>query len=267
MKWVRVFMSSGFLFGAFGHMAHAQTVKPLVFHHDSKAPETPLASAFFGGYAKTHPGTVLKTAAIDVNHDGIGEVVVQIDGKGTCNQSGCLTSILMHKGTHWSEIFHQHETEIGLKNTRGFSEIVTPRGLWSWNGNSYQPDISSMWSVIDGNGQVPSEANLNAVTDYYDGQRMDWLSWPVPNNTPDTVVMTSTDPYVNGISQGSLLVVRNGTVLLCVFGTRLVVLDNETNGLRDIAVQSIDGVETFQWDGHNYRSVETTYASRVTPAP
>ena len=250
--------------------AFAESATPINFKQNPKSPEYSLAVSFFGGYVKSHPGTKLKTAAIDLNNDGIGEVAVQIVGPGTCNVYGCQTSILMHIGNSWKEIFHQKVKQLGYAKASGhnMARLIDNSGIiWTYKLSDYQPDVSYMGNVVNGSFKSPLDSDVDAVTQYYDNHRMNWNAQVINNSLPGTYLLTSNDPYVNGVSQGTLMVMNNGNILLTDLGNEVVVSENKTNNVNDLIVSLNEGVEFFQWTGHTYKSVRTTFPSSVTPAP
>jgi hypothetical protein len=105
---------------------------------------------------KIQPGAVMFTihaGSIDLNGDGVGEVVVYDDMPGLCGSGGCTIDVYKKKGSGWENILTTLGYEgVAVSNTKalGFSNLLfTVRGesasettiqQYVWGGAAYGPD-------------------------------------------------------------------------------------------------------------------------------
>ena len=112
---------------------------PFMFESkDSKIkflPDTPLSELL-----------TFKAVSIDLNNDGVNEVIAYVSGNLVCGSSGCSSYILQGKKKDWKiigEYFPGVKTIISSNKTNGFfdiSYIGSKKYSCKFNGKSYQCD-------------------------------------------------------------------------------------------------------------------------------
>ncbi|MDA9063618.1 hypothetical protein N9K14_02055 [Candidatus Pelagibacter ubique] len=116
-----------------------ETHVPFMFEtKDSKVkflPDTPLSELL-----------TFKAVSIDLNNDGIDEVITYVSGNLVCGSSGCSSYILQGKEKDWKiigEYFPGANTIISSNKTNGFldiSYIGSKKYSCKFNGKIYQCD-------------------------------------------------------------------------------------------------------------------------------
>jgi hypothetical protein len=104
----------------------------------------------FGGNGSECRGNLnyevkFRTASVDLNQNGIDEVIVYYDALNVCGSSGCGSFILQNKNDYWGiigEFFPGHTVAVSHVKTNGFSDIIyqTQDNQWTCvhNGDYYQ---------------------------------------------------------------------------------------------------------------------------------
>ena len=98
-------------------------------------PDTPLSELL-----------TFKAVSIDLNNDGIEEIITYVSGNLVCGSSGCSSYILQGKEKDWKiigEYFPGANTIISSNKTKGFfdiSYIGSKKYSCKFNGKSYQCD-------------------------------------------------------------------------------------------------------------------------------
>lgn len=116
-----------------------QSHVPFMFKtEDSKVkflPDTPLSELL-----------TFKAVSIDLNNDGIDEVITYVSGNLVCGSSGCTSYILQGKEKNWEiigDFFPGGNFLVSSKKTNGFfdiSYIGSKKYSCKFNGKSYQCD-------------------------------------------------------------------------------------------------------------------------------
>ena len=116
-----------------------QSHVPFMFEtKDSKIkflPDTPLSELL-----------TFKAVSIDLNNDGIDEVITYVSGNLVCGSSGCTSYILQGKEKNWEVIgdfFPGGNFLISNKKTNGFFDISytgSKKYSCKFNGKSYECD-------------------------------------------------------------------------------------------------------------------------------
>ena len=116
-----------------------QSHVPFMFKtEDSKVkflPDTPLSELL-----------TFKAVSIDLNNDGIDEVITYASGNLVCGSSGCTSYILQGKEKNWEiigDFFPGGHTIISSNKTNGFfdiSYIGSKKYSCKFNGKSYECD-------------------------------------------------------------------------------------------------------------------------------
>ena len=116
-----------------------QSHVPFMFKtEDSKVkflPDTPLSELL-----------TFKAVSIDLNNDGIDEVITYVSGNLVCGSSGCTSYILQGKEKNWEiigDFFPGGRTIISSNKTNGFfdiSYIGSKKYSCKFNGKSYECD-------------------------------------------------------------------------------------------------------------------------------
>ena len=116
-----------------------QSHVPFMFKtEDSKVkflPDTPLSELL-----------TFKAVSIDLNNDGIDEVITYVSGNLVCGSSGCTSYILQGKEKNWEiigDLFPGGNLLVSNKKTNGFfdiSYIGSEKYSCKFKGKSYQCD-------------------------------------------------------------------------------------------------------------------------------
>lgn len=98
----------------------------------------------------TGAGMAVQQARVDLNGDGLDEVIVHVTGRDVCGSGGCLTLAFTPDGSGYRQILRAtvSRTPVGLAGTRtgGWSDIVVGigggglpdgRAILAWDGTAY----------------------------------------------------------------------------------------------------------------------------------
>lgn len=92
-------------------------------------------------------GVNLATAVIDLQGDGVGEVLARFESRNTCQRDKCETVIAYYDEERggWREVFRDRveNLSLGEVGTDGFRSLHDGGDTaWSWNGSRYESDLS-----------------------------------------------------------------------------------------------------------------------------
>ena len=243
---------------------------PVQFSTAVTTPEYQVARSFYG--AKLPRDARLEAAKV-VTANGQISIAVRIISQVTCGPPGCLTTVLESRnGRGWQEIFSRHSEQLEIGNLPRNNLENNGAALVRVNGREF-------WMM------APS-GHYTALTDGL-GLPVQWAA----NVNPDVLAVepeASREGYADvGGPVGQLMLVTIGdcdTPVGCetkgVTGTGAVVFHgNAINGLisvnKEPGYQGVhnllaavsEGYDTYQWVGHGYRLVGTSYPSKMTTLP
>lgn len=258
--------------------AQAATITPVMLTQDENSPMSLIGQKFYHRYLVSHPDVRLWNGAVDVNDDGVGELVLQLRGPNVCHDQHCITSVFMYEPTGWTELFHGSVKSLsteGVPHQGKMLNLIADGSLWIFNGTRYEPDIRGYGDVVksdwkDAPIDVLTEAShalgINAGAGEWREQRVKTGifgadSWLVTVDSAEAKDSTGT--------RYALIVPYKSTwhCALVFKGTGRLALkpdpDVNAKGVSLLSVESQQGVETFQWksDGF-YHSIAKSFASQ-----
>lgn len=261
--------------------AHA-TDNNIVFSEDQNSDAYKLANMIFTDYLKTHKDTHVKVAEIDLNTDGVAEIAIRLESPLTCNDTGCMTSVMMYMQAGWKEIFHHHTKTLSLrgKPTEGamLNLVQDDSVLWSWDGSgSYKIDLRSIGDFVpvgnekDADISVAQTAALAFNVPIATGP---WKATEIKTGIPgDKSWWVYCDaPSMEGSLGRNMVLIAplKGVwtpVLKTITGGNITVLPQKTNNANNLAIMNSQGVSYWSWNGQKYNLMATSYSSNVTPSP
>jgi hypothetical protein len=267
---------------------HAQTTQPQArdpglvnFVSDPASREVALARQVFSQFLSTNPSVRLEAAFMDVNGDGVAELATRFVSPQTCTRDRCATFIQQYSRSErrWNTIFERRTSsirqglmpdgtpalqvngnEIWLRergNDGNFVGTLRGRGNEVWLTERVPANVLTAARNAVSSIQVRPELVTGASFEMGPGIR----AWAVSMN--DGACGGNGCPFVVLIQERNQL--RH--VYTGVSDSQLVVITGRDRTMHDLGVPEAMGFRIARWDGAVFRDFETSYPSRVTPAP
>lgn len=260
------------------------------FNKTPSEKEIEIVNSLYGDFLKTNRNIKIETSLIDLQGNGVGSLFVKFVSNETCADTRCDVVILSYRQGKWVSIFeHSANNIIILPPDNNFpnenmKSIMIEGVEWVWSGfDHYLPNIKSMGQPFP----QKERASVNIASQAQMALKNSLINLPEPPvffkreinlNTSDMIAtpffwVTAQGKGLCGISIGCPHVILMGTSKGLVpiwrgfspgFG---VILSSIHNGLKDVAIGVKDGYEVLAYDGQTYQVIETSFPSKITPAP
>lgn len=102
-----------------------------------------VVNAVFRDYIGVLVGAQIETSVVDINSDGVGEIVARFVHSGSCRDGNkkCRTVMIRHNANKWGIVLDTYADKIDVPKTEKyiFSVIDVDGVKWKWNSMSYAP--------------------------------------------------------------------------------------------------------------------------------
>jgi hypothetical protein len=150
----------------------AAPASAIEYDTSSSSSSRAVVNAVFRDYIGNLVGARIETAVVDINADGVGEIVARFVHTSACRESGkkCRTVMIRHNANNWGIVLDTYSDSLDVPKTPKFvfTNIDIDGTKWKWNGAAYGP-------LMDGLGEkvafspVPAEMTQPLATAFGEG--------------------------------------------------------------------------------------------------
>lgn len=260
---------------------------------NAQAPERHIVEVAYAPFLHAHPEVRLLTAAADINNSGTDVIFVRFDAPITCVGSSCLYTVLSYDQAtkRWKEVYSQHTEALALGDAapdmsggNPTRELVQSNGMrWRWTGGGindrpFKPVLESIgkpWA----SERMATKAEIAAARPFLgdasrpaQGIRLSFTARDIELGNDPAVLVTAMSTTFCGDDGCPFVIVDHQTksprLLFKGFGSGAgAVMSSTANAMPNLAVESRDGLDFLQFNSAEYTVVQTTYSSKITPAP
>lgn len=113
-----------------------------------------VVNAVFRDYLSQLVGVQVQTAVVDVEGDGVAEIVARFVHTSSCRvgMTQCRTVVIRYDSQKWGVILDRPSDVIDIPKPTGrwnFGEIAVDGAKWNWNGKAYAPVLAGVGSKVD----------------------------------------------------------------------------------------------------------------------
>lgn len=129
--------------------AHAVALDP---SPDAKA--RPVVNAVFREYISRLVGVQIETAIVDIEGDGVGEIVARFVHTGSCRSgmNQCRTVVIRYDSGKWGIVLDRPADKIDIPKPTGrwnFVDVSVDGAKWTWNEKAYGPAMSGLGQKVE----------------------------------------------------------------------------------------------------------------------
>jgi hypothetical protein len=247
--------------------AHAA---PLVLDPSPSAQARAVVNVVFAPYLATRVGASVETAVVDLDKNGVGEIVARFVHSGSCTDGmkSCRTVVLRHDGNAWKIVF-DHSTS-ALEVLEGNNGVPAPlradRITWSWEFPTYAPTADGVGKPVDLSDAAPAlskslapafgegAAKLATIGGDY---RFGYAS-PKLSAKDEFIAVRMAGQNICGLKTGCpVRLLKKGkdgwaTVLATSTKDSIYVGNSERDGYRDVVISTDKGFTVYGWNGEKY---------------
>jgi hypothetical protein len=132
--------------------ASALVAAPMKLDPSPKAQARTVVNVVFGDYLAQRVAAQVETGVVDLDKDGVGEIVARFVHTGSCSadMKVCRTAIIRHDGREWRVVFDHPTSQIEvLTGPNGVPvPIKADRITWDWDYPTYAPSASGVGDRI-----------------------------------------------------------------------------------------------------------------------
>jgi hypothetical protein len=243
----------------------------------------------YSNFLQSHKDIKIKAGLVDLNGDGVAEIVARFVSPETCTNLECHTVVLMYRNNGWQVLFDHMTNRLdtgpvssGPSAQNMASLIVNGKEKWEWTGGPlYEPDMATLGELITPTDTTPTDIS-SVMANYLSvpvNTHMNSETLPAGGTAGDIIIGTADFNASNNVYPLLCGQVGCQHVILAKYGTgyRLigtpifsgatVLLNTKTKGVRDLALGDSMGYSIWRWDGSVYKASETSYPSPLTPSP
>jgi hypothetical protein len=113
------------------------------FDSSPSTPSRAVINAVFRDYIGNLVGARIETAVVDINADGVGEIVARFVHSSACRNasSKCRTVMIRHTANKWGIVLDTYSEKVDVPKTEKFvfTNVDVDGTKWKWNGAAYGP--------------------------------------------------------------------------------------------------------------------------------
>lgn len=118
------------------------------------APGRLVVNAVFHDYLDRLVGAQIETAVVDVDSDGVGEILARFVHSGACREgmARCRTTLIRHVDGRWRIVLDRPADGVEIDGPRGkweFSDVIIDGVRWQWRDRSYRPSLDGLGSALE----------------------------------------------------------------------------------------------------------------------
>jgi hypothetical protein len=132
--------------------ASALQAAPLAFDDSPRAQARTVVNVVFGDYLAQRVAAKVETAVVDLDKDGVGEIVARFVHSGSCtaDMKVCRTVVIRHDNKNWRIVLdHPAATVEALDGPNGVpAPVKIDRVTWKWKYPTYAPTADGMGESV-----------------------------------------------------------------------------------------------------------------------
>lgn len=251
----------------------------LEFDSSPSSSSRAVVNAVFRDYIGTLVGAKIETAVVDINGDGVGEIVVRFVHSSACRDTNkkCRTVMIRHNADKWGIVLDTYSDSVDVPKTKKyvFTNIDIDGLKWKWNGAAYTPLMVGLGDKIEFS-PVPQEMVAPLATAFGEGAVKAIanaslgisleFSKPKLDKDGEFLLVRMKGAVACGDSAGCpvRLLQKNGgtwqTILEAGSVGDIVVTKVVRDGHKDIVFGTSKGFITMGWSGKYYALAEAVEA-------
>lgn len=229
-----------------------------------------VVNVVFAPYLATRVGASVETAVVDLDKNGVGEIVARFVHSSSCGEGmkSCRTVVLRHDGNAWKIVFDHSAASVEVLS--GSSGVPAPiradRITWSWQFPTYAPAADGVGEAL-AFSTAASELSRSLAPAFGEGAvklaavggdyRFGYAS-AKSSDGADLIIARMTGKNICGLKTGCpVRVLQKGkdgwSPVLSTSTKDSVYLGNtERAGYRDVVVSTEKGFTVYGWNGDKY---------------
>lgn len=243
---------------------------PLAFDDSPRAQARTVVNVVFGDYLAQRVAAKVETAVVDLDKDGVGEIVARFVHTGSCSadMKVCRTVVIRHDQKNWRIVLdHPAATVEALPGPNGVpAPVKFDRVTWKWKFPTYAPTADGMGDAVSMD-KVPQDSVSSLAPAFGVGAAKLIASDPRYSLSFAKPKVSDTDEFIAvKLDGGSACGEKTGCPLrilrkekdgwrpvLSTSAARSVLLGNsQRGGYRDLVVDTKLGFAVYGWNGSKY---------------
>lgn len=257
----------------------ASQAAPLVLDPSPRAQARSVVNVVFGDYLAQRVAAQVETAVVDLDQDGVGEIVARFVHTGSCtpDMKVCRTAIIRHDGSTWRVVFDHPVAQIeAMTGPNGVPvPVKADKITWKWDFPTYAPTTDGIGDRISLE-PVPANAVSSLAPAFGEGAAKlvaadprHELAFARPKLSEKDEFLTVT---LNGASACGkdtgcpVRVLRKEKdgwrpVLSTSASSTVFVGTAQRGGYRDLVVDTKKGFAVYGWSGNGYALADRVEAT------
>lgn len=254
---------------------------PMVLDPDPRAQARSVVNVVFGDYLAQRVAAQVETGVVDLDKDGVGEIVSRFVHTGSCAQDMkvCRTTIIRHDGNTWRVVFDHPISQIEVLD--GPNGVPVPfkadKVTWKWDFPTYAPTADGIGEPVSMDpvpaGTVASLAPAfgagAAKLTEADPRHSLSFARPELSGKDEFLAVTLKGASACGSETGCPVRVlrkeKDGwRPVLSTSATSTIFVGNaQRGGYRDLVVDTKTGFAVYGWSGKGYALADRVEAPAV----
>ncbi|NTF17547.1 hypothetical protein G6L37_03990 [Agrobacterium rubi] len=247
--------------------AHAA---PMVLDANPKAQARSVVNVVFGDYLAQRVAAKIETGVVDLDKDGVGEIVTRFVHTGSCtaDMKLCRTTIIRHDGRTWRVVFDHPTAQLEvLSGPNGVpAPLKADRITWNWKFPTYAPSAEGIGERLSLD-PVPASTIASLAPAFGEGASK--LAAADPRHA-----LEFARPKLSGKDEFIAVTLKGGSAcgkqtgcpvrilrkekdgwrpVLSTSATSSIFVGNaQRDGYRDLVVDTKNGFAVYGWGGNGY---------------
>jgi hypothetical protein len=250
--------------------ATAVQASPLAFNDSPQAQARTVINVVFGDYLAQRVAAKVETAVVDLDNDGVGEIVARFVHSGSCStdMKVCRTVVVRHDKKNWRIVLdHPAATVEKLEGVNGVpAPVKVDRVTWKWKFPTYSPTPEGMGEPISMES-VPQNAVASLSPAFGAGAAKLVAADPRYGLTFARPNISDKDEFLAVTLQGGsacgektgcpVRILRKDKdgwrpVLAASVANAMLLGNAQRDGYRDLVVDTKQGFAVYGWNGSKY---------------
>lgn len=263
-------------------IAFTANAAPIELREQMNSRERELVNVMFSSYLADRVGTSIQTSVVDIDGDGVGEIISRFVHTNSCNadMSRCRTTISRFSNGKWEVVFDRYagtinDVQVG-KRLPG--DIVVDNMKWKWDvySKSFVPTKDDKWTPIAWQ-EVPTAQKANYASFFGEGAgklvssnqgvKIEYSTTPI-SKKQDVVILKMSGQSVCGAKTGCpiRLIMNNDNKWSSILSSSTTEdvsrIITERDGHNDIVMQNSNGFVSYGWNGATYTVADRIQSNR-----
>ncbi len=250
--------------------ASALQAAPLAFDDSPRAQARTVVNVVFGDYLAQRVAAKVETAVVDLDKDGVGEIVARFVHTGSCSadMKVCRTAVIRHDKKNWRIVLDHPAAAV--ETLDGVNGVPAPvkfdRVTWKWKFPTYAPTADGMGDLVSMD-EVPQDTVASLAPAFGSGAAKLIASDP-------RYSLSFSKPKISGKDEFLAVTLAGGAAcgdktgcpvrilrkekdgwrpVLSTSAANSVLLGNtQRGGYRDLVVDTKLGFAVYGWNGSKY---------------